>query len=322
MSASTTTTSYFCESDKTGSEPLKATRKKVYVGGHRRGIVQPNGLMSSTHLQHQGQKVCDKLVDKARIAGIPDTSPCQILPGKSITTCCGLRLKANDFDVRPQLMYLHVQCLKPWYATANKPPESSVYITLRGLTATTAQVQIQLRAFIVSELEDDSLPSVQALVKGHHVHVDYIEECLQALHTCIQSFQRVRPKAQAPRATCLDTDTSPVKLAAMVKDGMDFAALVERNDRQNAEERRANRLVLMEISRILGVPFQPQVSESSGQSVCQCVFIVQWSIREDIKCVMYFLKYSELYATIDIATICICPTLCRVHSGLLYLHHS
>jgi hypothetical protein len=185
--------------------------------------------------------------------------------------------------------------LKPYYATANKLPEDSVYFTLKGLLASDSRIQHQLRAFIVSELEDDALPSVMALVKYQHVHVDYLEECLQALTTCIQSFERVRAassRAKAPRVTCLDADTSPAKLDAMVKYGEDFAALVATNEMQNADKRRVNRRVFMKMAEILGIPFQPQVSES-GQSVCQCVFIVQWSLREVIKCVMYFWKNTQ-----------------------------
>jgi hypothetical protein len=275
MSTSTTTTSYFYESDVAGSKPLTVTNRKYFagdrpIGAQRGGILQPHGLMSATHLQHQGEMLCHKLVVKARTAGIPDISGYQAKPGKSITTRCGLRLTVLDKDGKPQLIHLLVQCLKPWYATANKLPESPVYFALTDITSRSSQIKTLVRTFIVSELEDDSLPSVQAMLKGHHVHVDYLQECLQALQTCIQSFQRVRtpnPRASAPRATCLDTDMSAVKLEAMVKEGMDFAALVEHNDGKNVKERRANRQVIMAMAKILGVSFQPQVSES-GQSVC------------------------------------------------------
>jgi hypothetical protein len=276
---STRTTSWFFDTAKKGSERLKVTSKNWDSRGSRgdmAAVVQPDGMMSSVLLQHLGQKQCDKLVEKAKIAGITDISSSQILYSKSITTHSGLRLRANDSDGRPQLMYFVVQRLKEGYATANKLLGSSVYFSPRSLIPKTAQIQHELRAFIISELEDHRLPSVMALVKGHHVHVDYMGECLQALTKCIQTFQRVRTirsVAKAPRVTCIDTDTSPVKLAAMVKDGEDFAALVALNDRQNAANRRANRLRFMEMAKILGVPFQPQVSES-GQSVCQSVFIV------------------------------------------------
>jgi hypothetical protein len=144
----------------------------------------------------------------------------------------------------------------------------------------TTDIKTQVRNFLVSELTVHPKFSVRAMVEGHHVHVDFLKECLQALQLCIQEFQRERTQKvpvklkRAPITSCIDsasfTDINPVKLEIMVQQGNDFAALVKHNDQQNAEGRRSNRLVLQTLARLMGVPFNPQVSKS-----VQCVFSVQ-----------------------------------------------
>jgi hypothetical protein len=266
---SNTCSNKFFDTAKIGLKALKVTRKPVQRGKIR-AVELPDDRMSSVLLLHLGQAQCEKLVGRAKIAGIPDIAGYPILPRKGIIHSCGLKVTVNDSDGKPLSVCFSVQCLKPPYATANNLPEDSVYFTLRALTAVDSPLRHQLRAFIVSELEEHPLPSVMALVNEHHVHVDYLEECLQALTTCIQSIKRVRTPVQVPKArrvTCLDAATSPAKLDAKVKDGEDFAALVATNELQNADKRRSNRRVLAKMAEILGIDFQPQVSESV-QSVC------------------------------------------------------
>ena len=98
-------TSYFYETDDERSQALAVTKldDRAHTPEH------PHGLMSCKQLEHQSQSSCQKLVDKAKLWGIPHIEGFQANRNRSITATCGLKLKGLDKDGKAQFVHLLVQ---------------------------------------------------------------------------------------------------------------------------------------------------------------------------------------------------------------------
>ena len=259
--------------------------------------------MASSSLHHKGREFCDTTIEdlehKRNIKGLSAKATNR----HGIDEACALQIEMKDTSGKPQTCVLFFRTMVHKLAGVNGLEEGAVYVTLRKSSAPSYISRNAMGTYLSLALKTHGDARLEALGRGEHVHVDFIETLVEEIQLTMQGYKTpVRPsKSRVVKSrVVLDRQPSRTKHAkrqVVVQDGGKAAATTTRNALRNeatrfakmeavrAEIKRnafenektliANNIAVLDFAEQRGVRFTLQV----GVNCAVCVFFAFASVQ-------------------------------------------
>jgi hypothetical protein len=297
-----TTSSLFFTTTDAGSVPLAQTT----AFQSKKDVKMAAGTMASSSLHHKGLEFCEttiaKLEIKRKITGLSSREANRM----GINTSCALQIEMKDKSNKAQTCVLLFRTMVPKLAGANGLKEGDVYVTLMTYFHRNCKSKKEMATYLPLTLKTHGDARLEALGRGEHVHVDFIETLVEEIQLTMQDYTApVRPpranaKGSVKSSAVINRKQSSTKHAkrqVVVHDGGEVAGALTRNALKNEATRFAkmaavradikkkvfqlektkiaNNIAVLDFAEQRGVRFTLQV----GVNCAVCVFFAFASVQ-------------------------------------------
>jgi hypothetical protein len=233
-----TTSSIFLTTTDAGSVALWQTTAFQSVQDKKMAA----GTMSCTSLHHDKgleftETTIAEQVRKRQITGLSAYSPNR----HGIAAACALQIEMADTGNEAQTCVLLFRTMINKLADKNGLKEGAVYVTLQTRFSPSMKSRCNMAAYLSKALGTHGDACLEALGRGEHVHVAFIETLVEQIQLTMQGYT-APARRQAANVKVVSRAPSSTKFAkrqVVVHDGGEVAATLIRNALRNEATRYA-----------------------------------------------------------------------------------